>query len=87
MFVTETNAMHFLTKTYLVEAVHCSPPLEVSVQYFPVQVLKAHFFVSLLISIWKVSWSLSSSWLADRSIPERGGWAEHYKFHYQDNQK
>jgi len=57
--------------THLVEAVHWRPPLAVRVQYLPVQVLKAHFFVSLLISIWKVSWSPSSSWLAERSMPEK----------------
>ena len=57
---------------YLVEAVHCSPPLAVRVQYFPAAVLKAHFLSSRLISIWKTSWSPSSSWLAERSIPEEG---------------
>lgn len=57
---------------YLVEAVHCSPPLAVRVQYFPAAVLKAHFLSSRLISIWKTSWSPSSSWLADRSMPGEG---------------
>lgn len=56
---------------YLVEAVHCSPPVTVRVQYFPAAVLKAHFLSSRLISNWKTSWSPSSSWLADRSMPKK----------------
>lgn len=55
--------------TYLVEAVHCRPPLAVRVQYLPAAVRNAHFLFSRLISTWKTSWSPSSSWLADRSIP------------------
>lgn len=58
--------------SYLVEAVHCRPPLAVRVQYFPAAVRNAHFLFSRQISIWNTSWSLSSSWLAERSIPVRG---------------
>lgn len=46
---------------YLVEAVHCRPPLAVRVQYFPAAVRKAHFRFSRQISTWNTSWSLSSS--------------------------
>lgn len=58
---------------YLVEAVHWSPPVAVRVQYFPAAVLKAHFLSSRLISNWKTSWSPSSSWLADKSMPRNWG--------------
>lgn len=47
--------------THLVDAVDCTPPVAVSVQYLPVWVRKAHFLVSRSISSWKVSWSVSSS--------------------------
>lgn len=46
---------------YLVEAVHCRPPLAVRVQYFPAAVRKAHFLFSRQISTWNTSWSPSSS--------------------------
>lgn len=59
---------------YLEEAVHCRPPLAVRVQYFPAAVRNAHFLFSRQISIWNTSWSPSSSWLADKSIPTRGTW-------------
>lgn len=58
---------------YFVEAVHCRPPFAVRVQYFPAAVRKAHFLFSRQISTWNTSWSLSSSWLAERSIPEGRG--------------
>lgn len=49
-----TNIQHYMVCAYvccyLVEAVHCSPPVAVSVQYFPAAVLKAHFLSSRLIS-------------------------------------
>lgn len=61
-------------ESYLVEAVHCRPPLAVRVQYFPAAVRNAHFLFSRQISTWNTSWSPSSSWLADRSIPE---WKPH----------
>lgn len=60
---------------YLVDAVHCRPPDAVRVQYFPAAVLKAHFLSSRLISNWNTSWSPSSSWLADRSMPRKVGQA------------
>lgn len=40
---------------YLVEAVHCRPPLAVRVQYFPAAVRKAHFLFSRQISTWNTS--------------------------------
>lgn len=67
--------------THASVAVLWMPPWATNAQYFPWLVRNMHFLVSLSNSIWKVSMSVSSSWLAARLTPERdmasAPWHEH----------